>query len=213
MVIYTAIFGDYDILREGEHKGRKVIFTDREQEVTSWEVVRCASEFEDSTRSARQKKILSHIVFPDEDYVVWMDGSLEMKIDFNEDILESLLGRYDMALYPHKYRSCIYQEARACKDRNKDDHNIINAQMKRYREDGYPPGIGLAETGFLIRRNTQQVKEFNEMWWSEVQKGSRRDQLSFNYCLWKLGTKVRLIRPGDVYGNNYFCWVRHPKKA
>jgi hypothetical protein len=38
-----------------------------------------------------------------------------------------------------------------------------------------------------LRRHTQAVRAFNEAWWTEIVRGSWRDQLSFDYISWKLG--------------------------
>lgn len=218
MVTYTAIFGGYDIFREGGNEGRKVLFTDSKEvyyDTTPWEVVHCGSRaFDDPTRAARHKKALSHHLFPTEEYSLWVDGSLELKQNFNEELLKSILGDFDMAIYPHNQRNCAYQEARACKKHNKDSHDVIDTQMKRYREDGFPEGMGLPASAFLIRRNTPQVSEFNDMWWDEIQRGSKRDQLSFNYCLWKLGMEVKWIRSGNIFKNAYFDVHRyHPREG
>ena len=42
------------------------------------------------------------------------------------------------------------------------------------------------ETGILLRMNTNRVHYFNDIWWSEIQNGSLRDQLSIPYVVWKL---------------------------
>jgi hypothetical protein len=214
VVIYTAIFGGYDIFREKEHEARMVCFTDSDLSTQCiWEIECCDREFEDSTREARKKKVLSHMLFPEDEYTLWVDGSLEMSVVVNEDFIKSILGDADIAVFHHNQRKCIYQEGKACKRFKKDSFEIIDSQMDRYHQDGFPPNMGLAATPFVARRNTPQINEFNEMWWDEIQRGSKRDQLSFNYCLWKLGIKVKWITPGNVYSNPYFyCHRYHPKE-
>jgi hypothetical protein len=56
---------------------------------------------------------------------------------------------------------------------------------------GYPKGKGLSETSAVLRKNTAKIVSFNEAWWSEISRGSRRDQLSFDFLVWKLGIKRR----------------------
>ena len=46
--------------------------------------------------------------------------------------------------------------------------------------------MGMTASGVLVRRNTKANAKFNEAWWTEVNNGSVRDQLSFGYVSWKL---------------------------
>jgi hypothetical protein len=64
---------------------------------------------------------------------------------------------------------------------------IIDAQIARYRAEGLPESSGLIEAPILLRRHTPAVARLNAAWWAELARGSRRDQLSFNYASWKLG--------------------------
>ena len=47
--------------------------------------------------------------------------------------------------------------------------------------------FGLVEAPVILRRHTAAIRALNEAWWAELVRGSRRDQLSFNYVAWKLG--------------------------
>ena len=41
-------------------------------------------------------------------------------------------------------------------------------------------------TGILVRRNnTKEVRILNDRWWDVLIQHSNRDQLSFNFILWK----------------------------
>ena len=63
--------------------------------------------------------------------------------------------------------------------------------------DGYPANAGLSECCVLLRRHTDAIKDFNEAWWEEIRRGSRRDQLSFDYVARRCGLKYRYF-PGSV---------------
>jgi len=45
----------------------------------------------------------------------------------------------------------------------------------------------------IIRRHTKKIEQFNNAWWAEYCRFSVRDQLSFMYCLDKIGIPVNLI--------------------
>jgi hypothetical protein len=66
--------------------------------------------------------------------------------------------------------------------------NIVDQHEERYRADSLPKGLGLATTAVLLRKhNDKRLLCMMEAWWSEVEGGSRRDQLSLSYALWREG--------------------------
>lgn len=156
-------------------------------------------------RSARKYKTLSH-KYVDADYSIWIDGNLELKLP-SEQIIEEL-GEFDIATIVHPIRDCVYQEAEAVKQLNKDLPEIVDAQMNRYRLEGYPEHNGMVASSMVVRRHTDRIKELNEAWWNEIKNGSQRDQLSFNYVCWKLGIKYKLLS-GEWQNNKYYTYNQH----
>ena len=54
-----------------------------------------------------------------------------------------------------------------------------------------------------------QIEELNELWWSEISAHSRRDQLSLDYVLWRLGIRPAHF-PATVYTSpELFVWQKH----
>jgi hypothetical protein len=197
LVVYTAICGAFpNILREplnlGDRPVRFVCFTDLTNLATGpWEILPPAYRHENPRRTARWHKTRSHGLFPGA-ITLWMDGNQQL----TEDpwlLADRYLGEHDIATYKHPQRSCIYAELAACTALKKDDPKIMNAQVARYRDTGYPADHGLAETTVMLRKDTQQVRLLNDLWWSEIRQGSLRDQLSFNYALWRLGLDYSII--------------------
>jgi len=189
-VVYTAIIGKYDVLNEPKVVSEGfdyVCFTD---DVTLkspiWKIVLVTNtQGLDNTRQARKIKILCNSVLKEYDLSIWVDGSVSINCDLNIFLDENYHGE-DIVLHTHPIRSCIYEEAEICIAIDKDDHEIINKQMEGYRSEGYPEGNGLVSTRLIIRNHrSKKVKEFMNSWWNEVNLKSKRDQLSFNYVLWK----------------------------
>ncbi|MBD3251134.1 DUF616 domain-containing protein [Candidatus Uhrbacteria bacterium] len=198
--IYTAIYNNYDTLRPPPNDGhRRICITDN-PEGSAWEsrVVPCSLS---PRRCARRAKVLYHLLFPDEDITIWHGGNVRLRGDLTK--LVALLDSADIAVIKHSQRDCIYDEAEVCKRWGLDAPDIIDAQMTRYRQDGYPAKRGLSCAFLIARRNTQAMRHLAVAWWNEIQKGSHRDQLSLDYCLWKAGIVPARI-PGDIYaGPNY----------
>lgn len=223
LVVYTAITGRIsDELRlpveaAARYAGqaRFVCFTDRARygdRLGPWEV-RPPVWTHPSVprRTARWHKANAHLLFPDADATAWCDGCFEMRVP-PLDLLT--LGfpdpgsGPDVSTFRHHERDCIYQEAEACKRLRKDDPATIDAQMARYRAEGFPAGLGLVETTCVLRRNTPEAAAFGAAWWAEMAAGSLRDQLSFNYVSWKLGMPYGVV-DGWRERNRYFNFYPH----
>ena len=217
-VVYTAITNNKDILKENQCTldADFFAFLDTPQKSETWTIREASSEFADPRRNAKVQKILSHHYFPDYEYSLWIDGAVELQVPVGT-LVEKYLKDADIAFFKHPVRNCLYKEAEVCKELKLDDPEIIDKQMKKYRSESFPEEFGLAEATVLLRRHTPKVKEFNELWWKEIKYGSRRDQLSMFYALWKTGLKYTFF-PGQVQndpkdplknGNPYTKWYKH----
>jgi len=139
-------------------------------------------------RAARFAKINAHLVLPDSEYSLWIDASIGIACPFPlRRLAELFLADSDICLFRHHARRSIYEEAKVCRDYGLDRPKVIDAQIARYRAEGLPEETGLVEAPVILRRHTAAVRAFNEAWWAELVRGSRRDQLSFNYVAWKHG--------------------------
>jgi len=184
-MIYTAIIGNLDKPRSD---------------------VKCFSgynQFKDPVRNAKIYKVLSHY-FDKDEYSIWIDGNIFLKKDISFYI--NLLGDYDIAVFRNFYRNCLYEEAKACIKQKLDDPEIIEAQIKRYKQKGFPENAGLPSTGLIIRRQTDKIKYLNEKWWAEICRGSRRDQISFPYIFHKVVRYLPMVSP---FNNEYFKRIKH----
>ena len=147
-------------------------------------------KFKDNRRNSRIQKILSHKYF-DSEYTIYLDGNMKLLIS-PEEVIERYMDGYDMALFKHP-RGCIYKEAIAVAKLGMDDPEIIIEQAKHYEDIGFPKDIGMLQGGFIIRRNNDRVKRFNETWWADYCRYSRRDQLSLMPTIDESGVKVNAI--------------------
>ena len=212
LVLYTAIFGGKDDYREppdGDYE--TVLFTDRQPPRVRRAKVVIVNPPKDPRRLARLYKLSSHTLFPEADLTIWMDGLIEVRgIDPRQFCLTHLANA-DLAAHNNAEASCIYAAAIKCINTNRDDPSVILKQMNRYMDEGYPESCGRAETGIVLRRRTPEVARFNDVWLDELSKGSVRDQLSFNYAVWKTGVRFSYI-PGNLVRDGIssgFCISHH----
>ena len=160
----------------------------------------------DPNRRAKWFKLHPHKLFPDFKYSIWIDGNVTVVGNVNKLITENIIkGGNLWAVFPHRSRTCIFEEAAVCARLNKDDPQLMFRQVAHYLVNKkYPRNNGLTENTIIIRaHNNQDVIELNELWWQEILTWSKRDQLSFNYCCWQLGFNYGKLK-GSIYKNQYF---------
>lgn len=197
--VYTAITGARDRPRAIDSAApgwRYVCFTDGDGH-PDWDVRPAVRTHDDPVRNARAHKLRPDVYLPDAEVSLWLDGNLEVACELDE-LVERYLAEADIAMHRHPQRDCLYAEALACIERDKDDPATIARHVLRYATEGVGAHGGLAATGVVLRRHTPRVAAFNCRWEEELQQGSRRDQLSVGYAL-------------DATGLNYArfesdCW-------
>jgi len=214
-VVYTAIFGDYDDLKNQEIKSEKYdlyCFTDNKNlKSKNFKIIYQKPTNQDSVRSAKIFKILPHKFLPQYEYSLWIDGSVLIKNPDLNLLIEKYLNNSDSALFKHPDRDCIYDELEACIKLKKDEPAIMKKQIEKYRNENYPVHNGLAACTIILRRhNSKKIKELGESWWNEIERGSKRDQLSFNYIAHRNNVKYQEI-DGVLWDNNYFKILKHLK--
>jgi len=212
IVVYTAIFNDYDVLMEPEVKSQNVdyiCFTDSKSTVKGiWETIMINECGLSPKLMSGKIKTLPHRFFPDYDYSVWVDGNVQIQYDVCELVNKYLSGA-DLAVPCHPRRNCIYDEAEVCIDKNIVDPDKVRTQMDRYRTEGFPEHFGLSETRLLFRNhNEKQIIRMMETWWEEYQHGGERDQLSFEYAAWKHNMNYKNWEQ-SYSDSDYFSKHRH----
>jgi len=186
-IIYTCITGNYDTLKDIKTNNRAICFTDIDLKSDTWQIIK----IDFRPKIFRKIKICPHLFLPEHDRNVWIDGNLAI-----EDIDKLIESRSGFETLMHTKRYCIYQEAVRCIEIGKDKEETIMRQVNKYYNEGYPFSNGLIWSALLIRDNTEENRDFGNLWWNEVRRYSVRDQLSFNYVAWKTGLKYRTFYPG-----------------
>lgn len=213
LAVYTAILGGRDAfnhptpIRDGWDFH---LYTDEEQPWSPTAFVHRVTvpPTADPRRASRKFKQLPHVCLPEYDATLWLDGSMRLKTGNLRPFVERYLRDRSIAVFPHRYCKCAYAAAREVCEAGIVDLDTCVAQMERYRAAGYPENHGMAECGIILRRNCPDANAFNELWFSEVREGSKRDQLSFDYVSWALGIPYALME-GDVMNNELCEFVGH----
>lgn len=215
LVVYTANIGDYDELEDPQFIDPNieyVCFTDDvDFKSDIWQVrLLNRDEIGENPLKVRELKFFPHKLFPEYDMSIWLDSKYVIKGDIREYVAKYYQGN-KLLFFPHYSRDCIYEEAIRCIQLQKGDPAIIEQQITHYRNQGYPEHNGMCEGACIVREhNDIRLQELMEAWWLEVNRFSRRDQISLPYVMWK-NQYICDICDLDIERNDYLKLKPHKK--
>jgi hypothetical protein len=208
LVIYTALFGDYDELIDPPEKFENcdfVCFTDQKDLKSDvWEIRLVAECDLASNMMNRKYKINPHLFLADYCVSLYIDANIRLlSSPFNlvsKCVLES-----NLSAPLHPLRTCLYEEGVACLSLNKAPKERVLSQLESYQYEGFPRNYGLAEMNIIIRKHLHDdVVRLMESWWTEINTQSQRDQLSFMYVVWRQGILIKKMKENARSINPYF---------
>ena len=190
IALFTCITAGYDTLRLPEYLSPDIdyfLFTDRPTDGQGvFQVLPMPDLDTNPALASRYIKLHPHEHFKDYDLALWCDANVILRQDLGDRLAAFLDSGLPLAFVPHPLRRCIYREAVICALSGKDQPSRIVPQMLAYQNDGYPEDHGLIEGNFFAcRPQHPATRAFFDAWWHQLSHGSRRDQLSANYVLWK----------------------------
>ena len=215
-VVFTAISGRYDNMQYHEHLMGDCdyrVFTDSDPSggCYAYDLRRIAYFDEDPVRVARFVKTHPHMLLANHGIAVWIDGNILIRGDLTDLIDRFERSGLPLAAVPHPLRMSVYDEARECVHRGKDDAAVVESQMARYRAENFDCD-DLIESNFLMYRlDHPQLAPFLGAWWAEIDRGSRRDQLSINYAIKNAGVEWLPLtkRPNSVRNHPALALFHH----
>lgn len=194
-VVYTCITNNYNKLMQPyciDPEWDYVCFTDcatlqSEGRVGIWEIRRTEVEGLDYSRLNRWHKINPHLLFPDYEESLYIDGNINIISSY---IYRKARTAVTPMLFPrHFLRRCAYVEIRELmlspriSDKNK---KLLEKQHAIYEASRFPENYGLSENNVIYRKHhSEVVKRVMEHWWTALCDFSSRDQASLSYVLWK----------------------------
>lgn len=199
LVIYTCLFGDKEEI--GNPLGRLIntttdlsisfiCFTNN-RKLTSpvWEFI-YLDDYLSGERLSRKPKTMPHLYLQQWEYSLYIDNIVEFKRLPNSNDLKTDKP-YLFKLYKHT-RDYLIHEADAIVSLGYDDPEIIATQLEAYKKI-YPLEsiTPLSTCTIMLRSHTHpQVIKFGEAWWDQFLTYSKRDQMSFDFCLKYTDTQV-----------------------
>ena len=202
-VVYTINLGNYDIIRNVKKEIGYDYFLfvddyDNEYNNSNWTIIFLPEKVNNLNVSLIKKqrfiKTHPHIFFPNYDISIYMDSTFKIKGNLDEFLLRILTPTHSIYILEHPERSKISSEFKLVKILKKDTLDNIERVKNRYKQKKFPDKSGLIESCLIVRKhNDKNCINIMEQWFEEIKYYSHRDQLSFNYVLWKSGIKIKYL--------------------
>lgn len=189
-VCYVA-FWDKITLEAQALKGRVL---DSNKKIGHWRIVMVENlPFTDQRLNGKIPKMLSHRLFVNAKYSIWVDSKSQFRRD-PMGVFEAILwrGNSTFAISEHGARDCVYKEGEAIVTKHKATPEEVAVHLAQYRSEGFPEKArfdghkALAEASVIIREHTPLTNLLMCLWFNEVTRFTARDQLSFPYVLKRL---------------------------
>lgn len=202
-VCYTCIVGNYDTLKEPlviSDDFDYICFTDNKNlKSDNWNIKPIPENLLsfNNGKINRYIKWTPHILFPEYEFSIYVDGSLTIQNDLLE-LKNNFCNDLNIPMYfiSHNKRKCVYEEFLANARGKKEDITKLYNQMHKYFEEGLPFNYLLTHNCILFRYHNNPIYiNFSNALMEEMNNTTFRDQLSSPYIIWKQNIKenIKLI--------------------
>lgn len=215
VAVYTAISGDYDSLKLPNKLDPRIDYINYRDTASLdgglIDIRPMTYDHEDPTRKARFVKLNPHKLLSDYDIAIWLDSNVMIIDDVWPLIDDFLSAPQSVAAIPHPERDTIYEEAQLVVQVKKDAVESVEEQIAKYRDEGFEHEDLIESNLMMFDLRDPQVHEFLSTWWDQLNRHSKRDQLSLNYSMWKHGLSWHRIfeRPISLRNSPIFSFGGH----
>lgn len=236
IAVITAIFGDYDTLKEPTdvlHKEKVdwFCFTDSTTfSSPTWKIDQRPYHIENETAeqktlpnsfsniqdpkiksmiSAKYYKLQTHKVEPLKgyQYYIWVDGSISLRPTFLENMFTFIRSGKQLVNFKHPERQTVKNEMEFSKDIGKYKSQPLKAQYEAYVKEGFPDTQGLFENTIQCKQNNPAINSVFDEWWLQNLKWSYQDQISYTYSLWKHSVMPDHVIHEKVFKNQNYSYL------
>lgn len=212
-VVYSALLGNYDTIRPilKEDGYDYFLFTDqimKNESNSNWTILYIDDQIKNLNLSIIKKqryfKMHPHLFFKNYDISIYIDTTFIIKGKLDEFLLRILSPNLSIYVLEHPDRNSVNNEFSAVLIAHKDSNTSVISVQKKYNNENFPDNNGLSENCLIVRKHNElSCINFMNDWFDEIKYNSHRDQLSFNYILWKYENKnVKYI--SKRYIEDYF---------
>jgi len=211
--LYTINTGKYDSVISHPTQHDFLYFTDNLENVYRCIELNMIPFFiEKSDNPHLQQRIIKtspHLFLPPHyDISVYFDANVNPNMIGLETMINMVRNNpIDVIHVLHPDRTTIKDEAAIVVQQQLEYHHNVQKIIDMHQRDKFNDDVGLSETALLIRKHKSIIR-FNEEW-TKCIKMCIRDQISFNYLLWKY--KISSFGVDNV-NKNIYTKNKHPKR-
>lgn len=197
-IVYSCTFADYDetlgpfartpntqFLRFGTSKPNR-------RRIWQHMPVPHQLQMETQTLTNRRFKLFPGDVLPECDVAIYVDGNILIRADLSPLIEAFWNSGADIALFPHPSGRTLENEIDFVLERTIPQEHAPLAEMQRqtYGELGILGQKITENTIIFYRMSSPKVAQIGQLWWHELKRYCKRDQISLPYVLNQLAPKV-----------------------
>ena len=205
-VIYSALVGDYDILKQPEvirEDYDYICFSNdiKEKSCGVWKIRPIFYENSENVRICRYVKMHPHVLLPEYEFCIWLDCNQRLTTEHYERADQLVLDGQICAMVIHPERDCVYQEAYALAGYLTGNPMKVYQQTKFLLSKRFPPRVGLYVTCCVFFKSQHpQIIKFLDTWWEQCEQYSCRDQMGVMYALYQVQLKPAIFFLRDYWG-------------
>jgi hypothetical protein len=211
IAVYTALFGNYDELKEPLEKYESCdffCFTDNKNLKSNiWKII-YVKPFTKSNLMNRYYKLFPNFFLKDYEYSIYIDSNIQ--IIKNPSILISKYLKNDnsfLALPKHPYRDCFYDEIPLLIRAGRVSFFKIYKQIFYYAKKNYWGQVLLTENNIILRKhNDKKCITLMKQWWFHINKFTARDQISLGYIIYRNKIKIRYMKENSRDKQNFLIY-------
>ncbi len=193
-----------------------VLFSDRKPRFArgwEWRPLPPETAGMSQTMVNRYAKFFSHKLFPEVEISIYVDANILILADLTPLVAEFVASGAEIGLFPHMQRGDIFEEFEFAAQVGKippADLAKGRAQLARYVAAGLPSDHRLTENAIIFRRHDGRgLTDAMDMWWQEMEDGTRRDQISLPWVRHATGLSSWLWDWNYNFDNLYFHRYLH----
>ena len=197
LVIYTCVTSGYDAALMDARTAPGfdwICFTDKPQRLRAegWQIrpLQSPPDIADGHYINRYHKFFAQRLFPEAEWSIYIDGSLEFSGDFGRLQEWVMKAKAALGLFMHPHQHDLRKEAEVCALSKFDarDFAVIDEQLAAINCAGVSLDRPIP-TGYLLVRDHRApaLASAMDLWWDQVHRFTKRDQISLPYVLHKSG--------------------------
>ena len=206
ITVYTCVTGSYDRLAEdtGGQADEYLCFSNALQPVHPWQqrILAHPANLNEGREINRYHKLFPHRLLPETDYSIYQDGNIRFPGSYADLVARLRASDAALGVFAHPSGRNLQEEVDACRRRGKlspQDLERVTEQLAFYAAQGVDLAAPISANYLLVRDHKHPgIAGAMDLWWSQLERFTGRDQLSLSYVLESSGLPYVVLDAPEV---------------